>query len=171
MIVSVELLNSRNKSAARVRYAVRAPRREGRISLSDLLMFSPRDSAAPPHTLADVLPLALPTDHVAANRPVGLLWETYGVRAQGEPLAVSLTVERVRESWYRRAAQRVGLSSRTSPLRVQWQEVPDAIDHVAARGVTVDLSRLEAGRYRVRLTLSPRGEPPVMATREITVER
>jgi hypothetical protein len=171
MIVSVELLNSRSKSAARARYAVRAPSREGRISLSDLLMFSPRDSAAQPHKLADVLPLALPTDHVAANRPVGLLWETYGVRSQGEVFAVSLTVERIRESWVRRAAQRLGLSSHTSPLRVQWQEVPDGAVRVATRAVTVDLSRLEAGRYQVRLTLTPRGEPPVTATREITVER
>ena len=171
MIVSVELLNSRSKSAARARYAVRAPSREGRISLSDLLLFTPRDAAAPPHKLADVLPLALPTDRVAANRPVGLLWETYGVRSQGEVFAVSLTVERIRESWLRRAAQRLGLSSDTSPLRVQWQEVPDGADRVATRAVTVDLSRLEAGRYQVRLTLAPRGEPPVTATREITVER
>ena len=93
------------------------------------------------------------------------------MRSQGEVFAVSLTVERIRESWLRRAAQRLGLSSDTSPLRVQWQEVPDGADRVATRAVTVDLSRLEAGRYQVRLTLAPRGEPPVTATREITVER
>jgi len=139
------------------------------VTVSDLLLFTPRDTGL--HHLADVLPLALATDRVPANRPLGLFWETYGVRPTGELLAVSLTVERRRESWLRRAGRRLGLVSHTSPLRVQWQEVPDRAEQVAARAVTVDLSRLEAGRYEVQLTITPRGEPPVIATREVVIER
>ena len=169
MIVSVELFNRGTKSAARARYGVRPPAAGGRIQLSDLLLFSPRDSTR--LHLGDVIPLALPTDHVSAHKPLGLFWETYGVRPEGEVFAVSLTIERVGDGWLRRTAQRMRLSSRTYPLRVQWQEVPDQADGAASRAVAVDLSRLAGGRYRIRLSVTPRGEAPVLATREVVVER
>jgi hypothetical protein len=169
MVVSVELFNRGTKSAARARYGVRMPSSAGRIAVSDLLLYAPRDSAQ--RRLADVIPLALATNRVQAREPLGLFWETYGLRAEGEVLAVSITIERVGDPWFRKAAERLHLASRSYPLRVQWQEVPDRGDGVASRAVSLDLSRLAAGRYRIRLSSTPRGEAPVLATREVVVER
>ena len=170
MVVSIELFNRGTKSAARARYGVRMPSSEGRIAVSDLLLYAPpRDSTQ--RRLADVIPLALTTDRVRAREPLGLFWETYGLRPEGEVLAVSITIERIGDPWFRKAAERLHLASRTYPLRVQWQEVPDRGDGVASRAVSLDLSRLAAGRYRIRLSSTPRGEAPVLATREVVVER
>ena len=171
MIVSLELFDRETRSAARARIGI--PNRDvgSRIGVSDLLLFAPADSTPLPQQLGDALPRALATHRITANRPLGIFWETYGVRPGGEVLGVTLTIERVREAWWRRAAQRVGLASSTSPLHVQWQEVPDRSNRAAPRAIAVDLSRLAEGHYRVRLTVSPRNEPPVVATREIVVER
>ena len=169
MIVSLELFDRQTKSAARARYGIRPRGAGGRIQLSDLLLFAPRDST--PRRLADAVPLALATDRVSAGRPLGLFWETYGVRPEGEVFDISLTIERVGEGWMRRAAQRLKLATRTTPLRMQWQEVPDRADNAAARAVAMDVSHLASGRYRIRLTVAPRGEPAVITTREVTLER
>src|SRR6185503_8688237 len=154
---------------ARARYGVRMPAPGNRIAISDLLLYAPRDSTH--GRLADVIPLALSTNRVQAREPLGLFWETYGLRPEGEVLAVSITIERVGDRWFRKAAEGLHLASRTYPLRVQWQEVPDRAEGAASRAVSLDLSRLASGRYRIRLSVTPRGEVPVLATREVVVDR
>jgi hypothetical protein len=79
-------------------------------------------------------------------------WEIYGVRPAGEPLSVTLAVERVGVAWHTRAAERLGLASKVTPLKVRWQEVPARDAGFASRAITVDLSSLPAGRYRMHLT-------------------
>jgi hypothetical protein len=54
-------------------------------------------------------------------------------------------------------------------LSVLWNEVPTVTDDIACRGVTVDLSRLKHGRYRVRLSLTSRGEAPIVTERDIDI--
>jgi len=170
MLLSLELLDSATRSAARVRYGVPLAGSPNRISVSDLLMFAPRSVDSTPRRLADVLQVALHDDHVAATQPLGLFWETYGVRPDGESFAISLTIERIKEGWARRAAERLHLATPFSPMRVQWQEVPGRDDGIASRAVNLDLSRLAPGRYEIKLTLTPRDEPGVIAKREIIVE-
>jgi hypothetical protein len=134
-----------------------------------VLLYAPRDST--PGQLEDALPLALPTEVVRADRPLGLFWETYGVRPSGEVFGVALTVERIGVGWLRRAAETIRLTARGAPLSVQWQEVPSRGTGIASRGVAVDLSRLQPGHYRIRVSVTPRGESPVVSTREIEVVR
>jgi hypothetical protein len=169
MLASLELLDSARRVAARERRGLTPPASLSRISLSDLLLYAPRDST--PTDLQDVLPLALPTEEVRADRALGLFWEIYGVHPAGEVFGVALTVEGIGGGWLRRAAETMRLATRGTPLRVQWQEVPNGADGIASRGVSVDLSRLRPGRYRINLTVTPRGEPPVVSTREVIVER
>jgi hypothetical protein len=171
MVVSLELLDSATRSAARARYAVTPPTAPGRLGVSDLLIFAPRGADSTPHKLADVLPLMLHGTRVSASHPLGVFWETYGVRPDGESLAVSLTIERIKEGWARRAAERLHLATPFSPMAVHWQEVPDATDHLTSRAVTLDLSRLTPGRYEISLTVKPGDAPPAVAKREIVVER
>jgi hypothetical protein len=71
----------------------------------------------------------------------------------------------------RRAAERIHLATPFSPVRVEWQEVPDRGDNIASRAVSLDLSRLSPGRYEITLTVTPKDEPSVVAKREVTVDR
>src|SRR6185437_15096658 len=50
-------------------------------------------------------------------------------------------------------------------VTVQWQEMPNGANHVAARAMALDLSRLEPGRYEIRLTLTAKDELAAVATR------
>ena len=171
MVLSLELLDSASRSAARTRYAVTPAAARGRISISDLLIFASPGSDAQVRSLDAVLPLAMHDDHVSAAQPVGVFWEAYGLRSEGENVDVALQIDRVKEGWRRRAAERLHLASPFSPVKVQWQEMPDGADRIASRAMTLDLSRLEPGRYEIRLTLTAKDELAAVATREIVVTR
>jgi hypothetical protein len=167
-LVSLEMICSDHQAAARARYGVPLSPRHGRVSVSDLLLYNPGDST--PHALAEVLPRALSTTTVSIRKPVGFFWETYGLNPNGEVLGVALTIEELGAPWYKRAARAVHLTSKGAPLRVQWAEVPDRGTGIASRGVSLDLSRLAPGRYRVQLTVTPAVATPVVSTREIVIE-
>lgn len=171
MVVSLELLDSASRSAARARYAITPPSPTGRIAISDLLIFAPSTADAQVHSLDAVLPLVVHDDHVSAAQPVGVFWEAYGVKSEGETVDVALQIDRIKEGWRRRAAERLHLASPFSPVKVQWQEMPNGADRVASRAMALDLSRLEPGRYEIRLILTAKDELSAVATREILVTR
>jgi hypothetical protein len=167
LLVGVEVLARHDRRAARVRVGMRLPADAAHISVSDLLLYAPRDST--PRQLADALPLALATTSVSRAHPVGLYWETYGLPLAGADVGVSLTVTRTDEGWMHRAAAAMHLAVRDVPLDVHWREVPDAADGIASRAVSLDLSHLAAGRYRIVLTVTPPDAPPTSTAREITL--
>jgi hypothetical protein len=115
-----------------------------------LLLYTPGATAAP--TLDDAASSALGGLRLPAGGRVGVYWETYGVRKAGEAIAVTLTVERTGTDWRTRAAERLHLARRVTPLQVRWQEAPAQHSGVAARAITVDLSPLPPARYRMQLT-------------------
>jgi len=157
LLVSIELTAPRTRGVARARFGAwptndRARTIGGRLALSDLLLYEPGGSAD--GSLDDAAGRALGALRTTAGGRVGVYWETYGVRPAGEPLAVTLTVERVGVAWHTRAAERLGLASKVTPLRVRWQEVPKRDAGFASRAITVDLSSLPAGRYRMLTTVA-----------------
>ena len=103
------------------------------------------------------------------SRSLGVFWEAYGLRPEGEPVRFTLTVEQIGVGWLQRAAEHLHFADPTTGLRVQWQEVPQHVNGIAGRGVRVDLSRLRAGRYRLQLAVEAAGEPVVTSTRQIDV--
>jgi len=167
LMASVELLAPEQHAAARARYGVSLPNIAGRVTVSDLLLYSGGEST--PKRLEDAVTHAIATTRVSASKPLGLFWETYGIRPDGEVLSVALTIEETSAPFMRRAARVLHLSDKGSPLRVQWQEVPDRETRIASRAVAVDLGRLTPGKYRVRLTVTAAGEAPATATREIEI--
>jgi hypothetical protein len=171
LIVSIEVLDSATKSAARARFGLRPTTNAGRLQLSDLLLFAPRSADSLPHQLDEALPTALHSDQISGKDLLGVFWEVYGVRAAGESFTVDITIDRIREGVMRRAAERLHLASPFSPLTVRWNEVPNRIDGISSRAVTLDLSQLGNGRYEIRLALTPSDGPPVVTTREIVVRR
>jgi hypothetical protein len=49
--------------------------------------------------------------------------------------------------------------------------MPDRGNGVASRSVTLNLSQLEPGRYEITLTVTPPDELPVIAKRQVSVDR
>jgi hypothetical protein len=171
LIVSLELLDARRKSAARARVGLRPPASVGRVGISDLVMFAPRSPDSLPRNLEDALEHVIRGDEIDRNALLGLFWETYGVHAEGESFAVAITVERIQEGFMRRAAERLHLATPFSPMKLQWMEVPDRQNRIASRSITLDLSRLEPGRYEISLQVGPPDGVPMVSKREITLRR
>ena len=117
--------------------------------------------------LATVLDSALPTATIVGTRQIGVYWEAYGLRPEGEPVQFTLTVEPVAGNWLRRAAERLHLADPSRESRLHWEEVPQEVNGVAARDLRLDLSTLRAGRYRIELSLTTRTADSAVASREI----
>lgn len=166
-LVSLEVIAKQQRRAARARVGL-PPRDSGRVTLSDLLLYSPTSS--PSNELDVVRERAFTSDVVPPSRELGVYWETYGLRATGEPVHFTLTIEQIGVGWMRRTAERLHLADPTTGLRIQWQEVPQPINGIAGRGVRVDVSRLRGGRYRMRVAVNSAGESAALATREIEVK-
>jgi hypothetical protein len=166
MIVSLEVLDRANRSAARARYSVTLPTPGARLSISDLLLYSPRDSA--PASLLEAVPRALPTVRVTSSH-LGLYWETYGVRPKGEQVDVAVLVEPAERGWVRRAFDRLRFKSKARSVSVRWRDVTKPENGVAPRSLTVDLSPLDPGRYRVRVVLTSAPQTPIVAERYIEI--
>jgi hypothetical protein len=134
-------------------------------------MFAAHNGDSLPHRLDDALPVALHGEQVSRDQPLGLFWETYGVRPNGESMLVSIGIDRIQDGWMRRAAQRLHLAAPFSPMKLQWTEIPSRADGVAARAVSLDLSRLDPGRYEVTLSVSSAEGLPIVSKREFTLLR
>jgi hypothetical protein len=78
-------------------------------------------------------------------------------------------VEPIGVSWLARAFMKMRLKDKTSALGLQWREVPAADSGMTSRALTVDLTPLKPGRYRVQLTLTTPGQLPIVAEREIEI--
>ena len=167
LIVSLEVMDTSGRAAGRARFAPKLPVSGTRLSLSDLLLYTPSDSA--PTNLNEAIPRALQALRVPNSRQIGLFWEAYGARPEGEAFEYSLLVQAIGRSWVHRTFIKLHITDPDRSLSVLWSEVPTVTDDIACRGVTVDLSRLKPGRYHVRLSLTGRGEAPIVSERDIEI--
>ncbi len=172
LLASVEILARPDRRAARARYSLRPTSARARVSVSDLLVFDPPlppDSL--PRDLHAVIPWVRGSLTVSPGRRLGLFWELYGLDPRGEVLTVDLAVTRTGGSWLRRATESLGLASRRAPVRLQWREVPEWPGPAAGRALTLDLTGVAPGHYRIELTVHAISQDPIRATREIQVLR
>lgn len=167
-LAGVELLDSADRSGARQRTAIAPPAFGPGIALSDVLLFRP--GPALPASLDEAAAAA-----VAAvgdrRRPLGLYWELYGPPGPPATVVVSLTVERTNAGWWDRTRRLLHLRGRAAPIALRWRDAVRFVDGVAARAVSVDLSRLEPGAYRLRLEVSAPGIPASVDERTLDVGR
>jgi len=168
MIISLEVLDSANRSAERIRFAPKLPLASTRLGLSDLLLYAPQDST-PPKSLEEALPLTLHSLRMPSNRRLGVFWEAYGARADGETFDYSLVVEPIDQGLIHRALVGMHVVDPDRGLDLQWRETPAVADGIASRGVTVDLSRLKPGQYQVRVMLTSGTDLPTVAERSIEI--
>jgi hypothetical protein len=170
LIVSLEVLDSANHAAERARFAPKLPVAGpgARLSLSDLLLYAPTDST-PVKSLAEAVPLALHAMEAPSNRQIGIFWEAYGVRPEGESFAYSLVIEPEDKGLIHRALVGLHVMDPDRGLITQWHETPSVAGGIASRGLVVDLTRLQPGRYRVQLTLTSGTELPVVTEKTIEI--
>jgi hypothetical protein len=129
------------------------------------------DPTSLPESLEDAAPRARGSMRVDRGAPVGVYWEMYGVEPEGEALAFTLTVTRDGTSWYRRAAEKLGVVDRRAPVFMQWEEPAVRQNTSLSRALAVDFSMLPEGRYRVDLRLKAGDQTEASATRFVEVTR
>ncbi len=167
-LASVELLDRPDRAGARERQAV-APIAGGPgLTLSDLLLFRP--GAELPATLEQAAASAIPAVGDPA-RPLGLYWELYGTGDTPMAVDVSLTVERTEAGWWDRVRRVLHLVGRRAPIALRWHDAVRFAHGAAPRAVSVDLSRLDGGRYDLRLEVSAPGMRAAVDQRTLNVRR
>ena len=166
-LAGVDVSDTTKHTLARARMMLVAEPDTTRLHLSDLLVYRAGD--APATNLDSALARAIPGDTVTRDRQVGFFWETYGLAAEGEAIDLALSVERVDHSWIRSARQHLKLTPVDTPIRIHWTDARPATDSGAGHAVALDLGNLDAGRYRVTLTLTPLDGPGTSTSREISL--
>lgn len=164
-LAGVEVADTATGTLARSRELFRPDSSTARLTLSDLLLY--RAGGEPASALDSALARAIPGDTVGRDRPVGIFWETYGLAESGESVDVAVTVERIDHSWLRSTRQRLGLAEADAPLRIRWTDARPPASGIASHAVSLDLTNLPSGRYRLTLSLTPADGAPVTASREI----
>ncbi len=150
-VMSLEVIDSSNRRAAAWKRSVLSlrPRRPEEIALSDPLLFEATDSAV--GDLETAMKYALGSNTVHRGK-VGIYWETYGLSQSDSTQPVSLTLTRVQVGALRRLGESIGLASRMSPLRIQWNQVNGST--IAYRAVVLDLALIPAGKYELTIQTS-----------------
>ena len=150
-VMSLEVVDSVNRRGAAWKRSVlkMRPRLAEEIALSDPLLFEATDSAV--GDLETAMKFALGTN-VVKREKVGIYWETYGLAQSDSTQPVSLTLTRVQVGALRRLGESIGLASRMSPLKIQWNQVNGST--IAYRAVVLDLSLVPAGKYELTIQTS-----------------
>ena len=167
VLAGVDVADTTTRTLARVRAGFALPSVAGRISVSDLLVYHGGGDLVP--SLDSALARAVAGDVLQRSQPVGLFWETYGLAPEGESVDLSVRVDRVDRSFVRSTRQRLGLAPADAPIRIQWTDARPSADRAAPHSVWLDLGNLDAGRYRLTLTVTVVGAPAVATIREVTL--
>lgn len=164
VLTGVEITDSVSHTLARSRILYAPTRQASDATLSDLLLY--RGAGDPPEQLDSALARAIPGLHVTRDQPVGVFWEAYRPKTTSDSAEVSLTVERVDHGFFRSAFQRIGFADQDSPLKMHWSDARAVVGGVTTYAVSLDLSNLAPGRYRVSLALASGDAAPATAVRE-----
>jgi len=164
LLSGIEITDSASSTLARSRI-IFASRATSARRLSDLLLY--RGGGDPPEALDSALTRAIPSEREQRDQPLGVYWEAYHAGNPDDSTHVSITVERIDHSFFRSARQRIGLSDDDSPLKMNWTDSRPVIGGTSTYAVSLDLSNLSNGRYRITLTLSGDDGSPSTSSREV----
>jgi hypothetical protein len=171
-LVSVELLSRSDSVAARDRYWLDIPGRVGAdssLAISDLLPLEPVEQL--PIDLAAAIPLARESTTMLAAAELGIYWEVYGLDPEWPSLTISLSVEKVGKSFFRRVGEWSGLvGKRSDRISMEWTEQL-ARATTLGRAIALRLTPDMEGSYGMQLVVrAPTGQTAV-TTRLIEVKR
>ncbi|MGQ0715256.1 MAG: hypothetical protein ACT4PJ_16275 [Gemmatimonadaceae bacterium] len=163
-LASLELFAAKSRAAARARSGLRGARFTDDIAVSDILLLSPGER---PRTFDEVLQRLLPDGRLGENRQVTLYWEIYGVAIEAP--RVTVTVSRVRASFGRRLAERLGLRDEPQTVEMHWETDAPA-SHSTAGSVTLDLRDRPTGTWRISVSVTAAGRTAAGTSRNIVIE-
>jgi hypothetical protein len=169
-LLSLEVRADSVKRAGRARFGLPlAPPPATGIHLSDILLLTRGDSL--PSSLEEATPLARGTYRVKPGERLGLFWEVYGLASQNDTLALGVSIARTNQPGFaRRAAERIGLASRGTPVKVGWKEESGGRT-ILGRSLAVTLPDLSPGEYSLQVSVQRGAEPPVLTTRKLIVPK
>lgn len=170
LLFSGEVWASDSNVVARARYGVHPPYAVGtRVTVSDLLFYKP--SGAPPTSVEEALPLALPTERVHANAPLGVYWESYGTDPAGEMMKLTVTVVREVEetSFLNRKSKALRLVREATPVSISTQDLSARGRTISPRAVQLNISTLKKGAYVVQLEIEIDGQYALRADHRIEI--
>src|SRR5690606_16238873 len=151
----------------RARHGAPPPVLENGFGVSDVVLFDDR------YDLDDValLDAMLPSASLTGRVSVGVYFEVYGAR-EDEPLRITIAGERIKESFFRRITRAVLRRRPKRPLRLKWTEgARKTVDGAMQRSLTIDLSDLPDGEYRLALTIERGGGEAVTSSRVVRVKK
>ncbi len=166
-VVSLEAVHERSGWVGRLRTATTDPTAWVTSRLSDLLLVSA--DAVRSGALASLTAVALPGATFAAGRPIGIYWEWYEHPPKGTVVTVEARVARVSGKGVPSPLGRSEcVPTDKAAMAVQWREsVGDRLS--LGRSISLDLARLEPGRYLVAVSIQAGQEPARCTSREIVL--
>jgi hypothetical protein len=144
-VVSLEAVH--NAGAWRARSGTLPPERGANAAMSSIVLIDA--SVAEPTSLEEATRAMLPTTSLPHATGAGVYWELYAEGTRNATIDVTV-----------RSLERPGLLARIvragppPELRVQWTELIEPVDGVAARTFDLDLQRLPPGAYQIELRLT-----------------
>ena len=172
MIIGIEVLGDSSKHASRARYAIE-PLPCSAWCLSDVLVI---DAAKVGRTasLEEAVDAAYPDLRLPASAPVGVFFEltrTGSADSTARPATFTLTVTPIRVSVARRVAASLRLAARPEAVRMRWEGSVSGADEPEAHVIAVQFPPSARGRYRLQLTVMPRGASSVTTSRDLELVR
>lgn len=157
-LVSLEVLGTSGRRAARVRTAVAPLARDVRVS--DMLLLAGGDAGATP-SLENVASRAWGSNDIEPGRAFGLYWETYLPVTPQNPLQVTVRATRTSASFTQRLTNALRLSRAMTPVAVSFRDAgrPDGLP---GRAIQFSWPEVPPGEYRLTVTL--RGPTTVDST-------
>jgi hypothetical protein len=162
-VLSLELREPAHQRGWRFRQGIELPTpAEGEPILSDLLLLrpDPERHETGVSTLRDegVRELAMRalSENQIEGRSLEVAWQATGFGFRGAPLEVRAELEPADRGWLRRAGERLRILSPGSSVRMGWTDQVDGPLEDPESGLRVlglELDGLDAGVYRIRLTL------------------
>jgi hypothetical protein len=136
-------------------------------ALSDALLLD----AGPgmPETLAVAIDQAWPGNAILPGQPLGVAWEVTGLGPEAVSMAYRLTVEKRDRGLVERVGSLVGLFGGGPEVQVSWSEQGGGGARRQFRATDVDLTSLDAGRYRLTLELELPGRSTMAVHRTLRV--
>jgi hypothetical protein len=164
-LVSVEGLGAgAGGYRARFGHALPEPGESG-LAVSDVVLFAWEDDLEP--VLDSIRTRIRGSDVLDRSEPTGIFWEVYGGSA-GDPLEISVTVQRDDRSFFRRAGEALRVLSPHQPIPVRWEGIRTG-DEIQGIHLAVDLGNVAPGSYTLEVGTGQGEGRPAVARRGIEV--
>ena len=170
LVMSAEFTRADADTAVRARYGLRPPWSIGaRVSLSEMLFFAPYDGL--PETVEQAAQHATTSIKLRNNQKLGVFFETYGTKPEGEKLKYTLTVAREDDEpgFMRRKVQAISPSRQATPLSISHEDTSMPGAKVTARSFYLDVTQLKKGAYIVQLEVNVAGQYLVISERSLEI--